>query len=217
MKTARFLIAAAACAAWLFLPAAVSAQKIFLNPSNQFSNPVAGGGNEAEYALIYCNKAKPIIEGGGFNVKIDQDFNNAPGNANSWGADAFISVHTNAGGGHGTETLYKTDGGKKLAAAVQNGLLANLPYQDRGLKLRTDLYVLNKTNMYACLTEAVFHDCATNSGPQGHPPSESNFLKSADGQNKIAAGIATGACAYFGKSCSGNPPPPAKGWYKGVV
>jgi hypothetical protein len=208
------ILAFAAC---LSVASGARAQKIFLNPSDQFTNPVAGGGNEADYALIYCNKAKPILEGAGFGVKVDQDFDNAPGNANSWGADVFISVHTNAGGGHGTETLYKTDGGKKLAAAVQNGLLAKLPYQDRGLKLRTDLYVLNKTNMYACLTEAVFHDCATNSGPQGHPPSESSFLKSADGQNKIAAGIAIGGCNYFGKSCDGTPPPPSKGWFKGVV
>ncbi len=219
MKTTRTLVAAVRLAllAVLFVPAQAEAQKIFLNPSNQFSNPVAGGGNEADYALIYCNKAKPIIEGGGFSVKVDQDFTNAPGNANSWGADIFISVHTNAGGGHGTETLYKTDGGKKVAAAVQNGLLAKLPYQDRGLKLRTDLYVLNKTNMYACLTEAVFHDCASNSGFQGHPPSESSFLKSSDGQGKIAAGIAAGGCSYFGKSCDGVAPPPSKGWFKGVV
>jgi hypothetical protein len=56
------------------------------------------------------------------------------------------------------------------------------------------------------------------SGPQGHPPSESDFLKSEEGQNKIASGIASGVCSYYGKSCGGGePPPPAKGWFKGVV
>jgi N-acetylmuramoyl-L-alanine amidase len=194
------------------------AQKVYLNPSNQYANSVAGGGNEAEYALIYANKAEAILDAAGLNSKVDQDFYNAPSNANSWGADIFVSIHTNAGGGHGTETLYKSNGGKTLAGAVQNGLLASLPYQDRGLKYRDDLHVLNATDMYACLTEAVFHDCATQSGPQGHPPSESAFLKTGDGQDKIAAGIASGVCSYYGKDCKGgDPPKPANGFLKGVV
>lgn len=40
---------------------------------------------------------------------MDQDFYNAPKNANSWGADIFVSIHSNAGGGHGTETLGESD------------------------------------------------------------------------------------------------------------
>jgi hypothetical protein len=193
------------------------AQKVMLNPSNQTANSVSGGGNEAQYALINANNTKAILDGAGLTVKVDQDFYNAPLNANSWGADIYVSIHSNAGGGHGTETLYKTDGGKNLANHVQNGMLATLPYTNRGLKYRTDLYVLNKTNMFACLPEVVFHDCATQSGVKGHPPAESSFLKSADGQAKIAAGLAQGVCSYYGKNCAGGDPPPAKGWYKGVV
>lgn len=194
------------------------AQKIVLNPSDQTSNPVSGGGNESQYAVICANLAEPIIDSVGLNAKVDGDFYNSPYNANSWGADIFVSMHTNAGGGHGTETLYKSAGGKKLAGFVQDGLLAHLPYQSRGLKQRNDLHVLNNTNMYACLTEALFHDCSTQSGPQGHPPSESAFLKSADGQAKIAAGTASGVCAYFSKNCgNGGPRPNQKGWLMGVV
>ncbi len=214
MRVGTLLIAAAVL---LGLSGTALAQKVMLNPSNQTANLVAGGGNEAEYALICSNKAKPIVESGGLTCKVDQDFYNAPLNANSWGAEIFISVHTNAGGGHGTETLYKSNGGKTLASHVQNALLANLPYGDRGLKYRDDLYVLNKTNMFACLAESIFHDCATTSGVKGHPPSESAFLKSEEGQNKIATGLAQGACSYFGKSCAGGGPPPAKGFFKGVV
>jgi len=188
-----------------------------LNPSNQTGNLVAGGGNEAQYALINANNMKPILEGAGLTVKVDQDFYNAPLNANSWGADIYVSIHSNAGGGHGTETLYKTAGGKNLATHVQNGMLAKLPYTDRGLKYRNDLYVLNKTNMIACLPEVVFHDCSSQGGVKGHPPAESDFLKSADGQAKIAAGLAGGICTYYGKNCGAGEPPPAKGWLKGVV
>jgi N-acetylmuramoyl-L-alanine amidase len=200
-------LALAARAAW--------AQKVYLNPSDQTSNPVAGGGNEAQYALINAKKAEAILDAAGFDARVDQDFYNAPSNANSWGADIFVSIHTNAGGGHGIETLYKSNGGKTLSGAVQNGLLSKLPYQDRGLKYRDNLHVLNATNMFACLTEALFHDCSTGSGVQGHPPSESDFLKSGPGQDAIAAGIAAGVCAYYSKSCGVSPP--QKGWFKGVV
>lgn len=196
-------------------PPAHAQKRIFLNPSNQTANAVSGGGNEAQYALICANQAKSILQKAGFTVMVDQDFTNAPKNANSWKADIFISLHTNAGGGHGTEVLYKTSGGKTLATKVLSGLLGALPFQSRGLKYRTDLHVLNNTNMYACLTEAVFHDCTKTSGYTGHPPSESSFLRSSSGQQKIAAGTAAGACAYFGKTCSGSTP--AKGWLKGVV
>ena len=191
------------------------AQKVYLNPSDQTENSVSGGGNEAQYALIDANLAAAILNGAGFTAKVDQDFDNAPSNANSWGADIFVSIHTNAGGGHGTETLYKTTGGKNLADHIQNGLLSTLPYQSRGLKYRDNLHVLNNTNMFACLLEAVFHDCTSSSGYTGHPPSESAFLKSEDGQKKIAAGIAAGVCSYYGKSC--NATQPQKGWIKGVV
>ncbi len=162
--------------------------------------------------------AKTILVDHGYSVTVDQDFYNAPKNANSWGANIFISIHTNAGGGHGIETLYLSSGGKSLAGKVQKGLLDALPYQDRGLKLRTDLHVLNATNMVACLTECLFHDCSKSSGYSGHPPSEASFLKSADGQKKIARGIAAGACAYLGSSCDTSaPPPPSKGFLKGSV
>jgi MYXO-CTERM domain-containing protein len=193
------------------------AKKITLNPSDQTTNPVAGGGNEAQYALINAKLAKTILVDHGYSVTVDQDFYNAPKNANSWGANVFISIHTNAGGGHGTETLYLSSGGKTLAGKVQSGLVAALPYQSRGLKVRTDLHVLNATNMVACLTECLFHDCSKSSGYQGHPPSEASFLKSAAGQKKIAQGIASGACAYFGTSCDASAPMTSKGFLKGSV
>jgi len=189
-------------------------QKVFLNPSNQTKNDVAGGGNEAEYALIMANLAKGMLTKAGFDVVVDQDFDNAPSNANSWGADIFVSMHTNASGGHGTETLYVSDGGKVLATSMQAGLVGSVGYEDRGLVRRTDLHVLNASAMIACLEEAVFHDCTTASGPKGHPPAESEFLRSAPGQQKIAAGVAAGVCAHFKKRCDATP---EKGWLKGTV
>ena len=196
---------------------AALAQKVALNPSNQTANLLCNGGNEATYAVINANKTEAILDASGYNARVDGDFYNAPGNANSWGASIFVSFHSNAGGGHGTETLYKVNEDKIIAGDVQNGLLSKLPYQSRGLKVRTDLHVLNATSMPACLTEVVFHDCCTSSGYQGHPPSEADFLKSTSGQDKIAAGISKGICAYYDDTtCSGGTTP-QKGWYKGVV
>lgn len=212
----RGVLIIAGCAT-LCVPATSSAKKVFLNPSDQFENPVAGGGNEAQFAKINADLTAAILAAAGFQVVVDQDFYNAPKNANSWGADIFVSIHSNAGGGHGTETLYASSGGKVLASHVQAGLVAHLPYKDRGLWHRTDLYVLNKTQMFAALPEVVFHDCAKQTGYQGHPPSESNFLKSAGGQQLIAKGLASGICSYFGWSCGSGVPPPQKGWFKGVV
>jgi hypothetical protein len=196
-----------------------AAQKVYLNPSDQSSNEVSGGGVESTYALINANKTADKLKAAGFTVKVDQDFLNAPSNANSWGADVFVSIHSNAGGapnqGHGIESLYVSTGGKVLATAVQNGLLGNVPYGDRGVIKRTNLHVLNATNMVATLAEVVFHDCSVASGVKGHPPSESAFLKSADGQNKISSGLSQGVCTYFSKNCQATPP--TKGTLKGVV
>lgn len=206
-------------AAFLFagtVAGSAAAQRVYLNPSDQTSNPVSGGGNEAQYALKNANLARPILEKAGFTVKVDQDFYNAPSNANSWGADVFVSVHSNAGGGHGIETLYLSSGGKTLAGHVQDGLLSTVPYGDRGLKYRDNLHVLNATNMKACLTEVLFHDCSSGSGYQGHPPSESAYLRSSAGQESIAAGMAAGVCAFFGKSCDATAAP-TKGNFMGVV
>lgn len=191
------------------------AQKIYLNPSNQDNNAVSGGGVESQYALIVANLVKPILDAAGFTARVDQDFTNAPPNANSWGADIFVSIHSNAGGGHGTETLYKSSAGQTLAGHVQTALLAQLPYQSRGLKVRNDLWVLNGTNMPACLLESVFHDCTATSGFTGHPPSESAFLRSSAGQQAIAQGIAEGVCAHYSRSCTAQPV--TLGSLKGVV
>lgn len=216
-KAPRIACLCAAIASVLITTAGESrAQKIYLNPSDQTDNAVAGGGTEAQYALINANLTKPILDAAGFTARVDQDFYNSPANANSWGADIFVSIHSNAGGGHGTETLWVSSSGEVLAGHVQDGLLSWLPYQDRGLKYRDDLHVLNATSMTAVLTETLFHDCASDSGYQGHPPSESAFLRSADGEQKIAMGIARGICTHFSKTCAAEPVA-QKGWLKGVV
>ncbi len=76
--------------------------------------------------------------------------------ANKAKYDLVVQIHFNAGGGTGTETLYKTTSGKKYAEQVTKSL--GKMYKQRGAKQRTDLYWLNKTNAPAVLIETCFVD-----------------------------------------------------------
>ena len=79
--------------------------------------------------------------------------------ANKKKYDLVVQIHFNAGGGTGTETLYKTSTGKKYAEQVTKSL--GKLYKQRGAKVRTDLYWLNKTNAPAILVEVCFVDSTT--------------------------------------------------------
>lgn len=76
--------------------------------------------------------------------------------ANKSKYDLVVQIHFNAGGGTGTETLYKTNSGKKYAEQVTKSL--GKLYKQRGVKLRNDLYWLNKTSAPAILVEVCFVD-----------------------------------------------------------
>lgn len=76
--------------------------------------------------------------------------------ANKSKYDLVVQIHFNAGGGTGTETLYKTTNGKKYAERVTKSL--GKMYKQRGAKQRNDLYWLNKTNAPAILVETCFVD-----------------------------------------------------------
>ncbi|HEY3357406.1 MAG TPA: N-acetylmuramoyl-L-alanine amidase [Polyangia bacterium] len=195
-------------AAVLLAPRAAPAQKVFLNASDQSTNPVTCGGVESQWAADNAQRAQVRLEAYGFTVQYSQDFANAPSIANNWGADTFLSIHSNAGGGHGTETLYKSPAGQMLAGHINDALVARLTFADRGLKYRTDLHMLNATSMPAALTETLFHDCTTTHATPIGAMTESCFLTNVDGRARIGEGIAQGFCAHYGVTCVQGPPPP---------
>lgn len=77
--------------------------------------------------------------------------------ANTWGADLFVSVHFNAGGGDGYEALVYGENRKPLGQIFEKYVLA-AGQNSRGVKLRPDLKVLKATAMPAIINEGAFVD-----------------------------------------------------------
>ena len=81
--------------------------------------------------------------------------------ANAWGADYFISLHTNAAtqaAATGSEAFvfYKPSVAASLATDILDGLAASTGLRNRGVFARTNLYVLRRTTMPAVLVELGF-------------------------------------------------------------
>ena len=88
---------------------------------------------------------------------------------NSHAADLDVSIHFNAGAGYtggngkttGTEVLvYSMDSAAAPFASAICNAIASLGFKDRGVKVRTDLYVLKHTKAPALLVECCFVDDA---------------------------------------------------------
>ncbi|MFQ6386832.1 N-acetylmuramoyl-L-alanine amidase [Priestia aryabhattai] len=86
--------------------------------------------------------------------------------ANSWGADAFMSIHVNAGGGKGYEDyVYRSaSNASKAFQSIVHGqvqpTLLSYNHPNRGRK-SANYAVLRLTNMPAVLTEIAFIDNST--------------------------------------------------------
>ena len=107
--------------------------------------------------------------------------------ANNNNADLFVSIHANsasATNANGIETLYK--GSKALAQSIQTQLINQTGANNRGLKYRTDLAVLNGTKMPSALVEVGFISNA----------SEASKIGNNSYQEKLATAIVNGLAKY---------------------
>lgn len=84
---------------------------------------------------------------------------------NTHAVDLDISIHFNAsnGQGHGVEVLQYSSKTQEVAQNICNAI-AELGFKNRGVKQRTDLYVLKKTKAPAILIECCFCDSAIDAG-----------------------------------------------------
>lgn len=79
--------------------------------------------------------------------------------ANAAGADFFVSIHLNAGGGTGTEVLTtSTSKAKTIAARTSATVAKALGLRDRGRKNRDNVTVIKATKMPSMLVEVCFVD-----------------------------------------------------------
>lgn len=104
--------------------------------------------------------------------------------ANSWGADYFVSIHINAGGGTGFES-YVYPGVSAPTTTYRNALhdeiVRSVDFADRGKKT-ANFHVLRETSMSAILTENGFIDTIA----------DANKLRNATFLQGIARAHATG-------------------------
>ena len=141
--------------------------KVFINPGHDINldsgavNPNTGR-RECDVARDAGKLLMQYLETAGCEVKTLQDDNLGLvcETSNEWGADIFVSLHCNAFNtqARGTETLYKSFNGQRLANDIQSQLIRSINTVDRGVKKRDDLWVLNGTDATAVLVEMAFID-----------------------------------------------------------
>ncbi len=112
--------------------------------------------------------------------------------ANTWGADLFLSLHTNASvnpSANGSECLiysYTATVAYEVAKDILEQMTLITGLRDRGVIERPGLYVLRRTAMPAVVVEMGF---ITN-------PSDANLM--ATSPNLFALGIYRGVLRYYG-------------------
>ncbi|WP_019153155.1 N-acetylmuramoyl-L-alanine amidase [Robertmurraya massiliosenegalensis] len=124
--------------------------------------------------------------------------------ANSWGANYFMSIHINSGGGTGFETFIHSNSSSASIShqnVIHSAILSQVDMRDRGKK-RANFAVLRQSSMPAILTENGFIDSTA----------DANKLKSNAFLDKVAQGHVNGLVKAFNlrqKTQSAPKPTPA--------
>lgn len=153
--------------------------KIYIDQGHNPVNPNAGaeGNGLREQDLVYNigqELAALLRRNGNFDVRLSRptsdtqigSSNNTSlrlrvNDANAWGADYFISLHTNASentSASGSEAFAYARGTPafRLGENILEGLAEATGLRNRGMKVRPSLYVLKKTTMPSVLVELGF-------------------------------------------------------------
>lgn len=155
------------------------ATKIYIDQGHNPENPNAGavGNGLREQDITYRvgqELAELLRADGDYEVRLSRPTpTSSLGNSNStslrarvndanaWGADYFISIHTNASSNasaSGTEAFAYSQPSRafSLGEDIVDGITTVTGLRDRGMKVRPSLYVLRKTAMPAVLVELGF-------------------------------------------------------------
>lgn len=152
---------------------------------------VGNGWDEQVAGDIVVAVAAKLLRDAGLDVRdeANRDDPNFPGTtrqANAWGADLLVSVHHDwIGAPEGAFGHWVSSGGKEAADHIQQAVgSAGFPLRPSWHKRRTDLYVLNNTDM-----PAVLYEC----GRIGQ-----NDLDTVGELERMGAAIAAGIAAWAG-------------------
>ena len=214
------LLAAGGAAALPFLgagrafadPAISATPRVYIDPGHGGSDPGAVGYGLEEKALtLAISLAMRDHLAANWTVDtrmsrttdLSRSLDQRTDDANAWGADLFISIHINAGGGTGFESYRYTNASARsieLQNAMHPVVLAGMrsvgSVTDRGKKA-ANFHVLRESTMPAILTENLFIDTAADAALLADPA----FL-TATGQAH-----ATSVAQFLGLAEGGNPEP----------
>jgi len=146
--------------------------KIMLDPGHGGHDPgaVANGLKEKDLTLDIARRIRRILETEytGVQVRLTResdtylDLSERAKLANNWGADFFLSIHINAGGGTGWESYRHPAAASRTVAyhdVIHAEVIRMVDVRDRGKKT-ANFAVLRETKMPALLTENLFIDNA---------------------------------------------------------
>lgn len=169
------------------------AKKIYLSPSNQYSNSYATGGTNE---MAQCDKiaaaTATALKRCGFDVKVGKSgdtMQNRCSESDSFGADIHMPIHTNAYNGKvtgGTRIFCLNSNGKGACDKVLKYLGAISPGTADSVKYETGLYEINMPKALTVYVECEFHDTTTGA----------NWI--INNVPKIAEAICHGLCDHFG-------------------
>lgn len=147
--------------------------KLFLDPGHGGTDPgaVGNGLQEKNVTLQIATRIRDILTAEYSNVSIlmsrtgDQtvSLTERTDAANAWGANYFLSIHINAGGGTGFESYIYPNVGAPTTTyqrVIHQEVVKVNELTDRGMK-QADLHVLRESAMPALLTENGFIDNAS--------------------------------------------------------
>lgn len=186
--------------------------KIYIDPGHGGNDPgaVANGLREKDLTLKIGLYARDYLLNNysGVQVKMSRTSDTTKSlsartkEANNWNADAYVSIHINAGGGTGFES-YVYPGVGSSTKNLQNDVHGEVMkvfsgFRDRGKK-QENYHVLRESKMKAVLTENGFIDTKK----------DAEFLKSESNLKKIGEAHAVGIAKHFNlKEKSSSPSNP---------
>ncbi|MFD1452265.1 N-acetylmuramoyl-L-alanine amidase [Oceanobacillus sojae] len=183
--------------------------KIYLDPGHGGSDTgaVGQGLQEKHVTLAFALKIRNILNNRyqGHQIRMSRSTDSTvslaarTNDANQWGADYFISIHINAGGGAGYEDYIHSNLSNqgttgKYRKIMHEEIIKQANLQNRGRK-QANSHVLRESSMPAFLTENGFIDHAADAAK----------LKSDTILEQIALGHARGIARVFQLSAKSSP------------